>query len=41
MMVVTELEVLETMCRMQAGQSVALATVIETWECPPRKQDHS
>ena len=38
MMVVTELEVLETAVQwMQAGQSVALATVIETWGSAPRK----
>lgn len=38
MMVVTELEVLETALQwIQAGQTVALATVIETWGSAPRK----
>lgn len=38
MMVVTELEVLETAVQwIRLGQSVALATVIETWGSAPRK----
>ena len=38
MMVVTELEVLETAQQwIQSGQSVALATVIETWGSAPRR----
>ena len=42
MMVVTEREVLETAVQwMQSGQSVALATVIETWEALPEKPAHS